>query len=114
MSCGYWGYNNWCHNVLPPCQGGTIIGGWNIDIKDPRYINYQLYQCFMSALSSQIGVTYEILLYLGYQLVNGTNYALLCKETTVTNPPTTRLVVAVINRDLNGVCTVVSVNPVFE
>ena len=59
------------------------------------------------------GINYTILRYLGYQIVSGTNYALLCSGTTVTNPPTTQLYVVIIYKDLNGNCSILSSTPVL-
>lgn len=96
------------------CAGGTVVGSWNLNIKCYSDLNCRLVRCFQTTVSNQIGVMYKILLYLGCQIVDGTNYAFLCTETTVTNPPTSRLVVVVINRDLEGNCTLVSVEPVLQ
>ena len=103
--------NNSCNTG--GCAGTTISGGWCIDIKCPTSISPSLYTCFTNALNSQVGINYTILRYLGYQIVSGTNYALLCSGTTVTNPPTTQLYVVIIYKDLNGNCSILSSTPVL-
>lgn len=104
-------YNCMCMDMT--CLGGSSMGGWNIDVKEPCEINPTLYRCLNSALNNITGVSYTMVSYLGCQLVNGTNYAVLARGTTSTNPPTTILYVVVINRDLNGNCTIVSSTPIL-
>lgn len=88
------------------------IGGWSICIKCPHDIPYPLNTCFNEAFKSVVGTGYEIILYLGSQVVTGTNYLLLCKQTTITNPVTEKLVYVVINKPLTGPCTIVSVKDI--
>ena len=96
------------------CTGtASMPGGWSTDYKSASSISPSLYTCFTNALNSQVGVKYTILSYLGSQIVSGTNYALLCCGTTVTNPPTTQLYLVIIYKDLNGNCSISSSTPVL-
>ncbi|MGL5752169.1 MAG: hypothetical protein ACRCXT_16670 [Paraclostridium sp.] len=89
------------------------IGGWNICFKCPHDLSPALNTCLNTALTSLTGAGYELILYVGSQLVSGTNYLVICKETTLTNPPSERLVAVVINQPLSGKCTIVSVKPLL-
>lgn len=50
-----------------------------------------------SAIEGLVGATYKPLLYLGKQIVKGTNYYFVAEQTLITNPPIRRVVKLAIN-----------------
>ena len=48
--------------------------------------------------------------YLGSQVVNGSNYAMLCVGETVTEQPVKNVQLVVVNQDSSGKCSVVNIN----
>ena len=54
------------------------------------------------ALEGFTGANYEPVAYLGKQVVNGTNYALLCRETKVVQNPTETWAIVIVYQDLQG------------
>ncbi|HSQ89500.1 hypothetical protein [Romboutsia sp.] len=90
-----------------------VPGGWVIDIKHPCCVCKKLICCFDKAFEDLLGANYEIVLYLGYQVVAGTNHMLLCKQTLTTNPPEEHLVIVKIFKSLNCECSVTSVETII-
>lgn len=60
-----------------------------------------------SAVENLVGATYKPLLYVGKQLVRGTNHCFIAEQTLVTANPTRRIVKLKIN-EFNGVFEVVA------
>ena len=80
-----------------------LAGGWTIP---EEYEVYDLpegaAQAFAKANEAFLGNRLEPIAYLGHQLVNGTNYAILCRSTLATNPPVSSIQVAIVYEDLDG------------
>lgn len=65
---------------------------------------------FLSSAKTLDGNALTAIAYFGSQVVNGTNYALLCVGETVTADPVKNIQVVVVNRDSGGKCSVVNIN----
>ena len=61
-----------------------MLGGWNINDISPCNLPQRVASAFTGALEGFLGASYEPLLYVGSQVVNGMNYAVIAKETTPT------------------------------
>lgn len=59
-----------------------MLGGWNIADVSPCNLPQRVASAFTGALDGYVGASYEPLLYVGSQVVNGMNYAVIAKETT--------------------------------
>lgn len=89
-----------------------LAGGWQANKEDTTVIPDNVQAAFDKAMEGLVGVSYEPVAYLGSQVVAGTNYALLCKGTTVTAEPKTSYYKVVIYEDLSGNCEVLSIDEV--
>ena len=58
-----------------------MAGGWNVS--ESIEVTDELKALFDKAMESLVGVDYEPLAYLGYQIVSGTNHCFLCSATVV-------------------------------
>lgn len=88
-----------------------LIGGWNYAEAVGGKLAADVQTAFDKALDGMTGVSYEPLALLGSQVVAGSNYAVLCKATSVTAEPVSALAVAIIYADLNGGAEVTSICP---
>lgn len=95
------------------CQRTYTTGGWLYEMKPCSCISPSLLQCFCGVLNNQVGVNYEIISLLGTQIVAGTNYLLLAKQTLMTNPIQVNLVTVHIYRDFTGTCSLASVTTIM-
>ena len=91
----------------------TLVGGWSIngDIAG-KTITEEQAAIFQQAMGNLLGVDYEPVSVIGEQLVSGKNYAYLCKSTVVAPDAQGEWVVAVIYQDLEGNCSLTTVNPI--
>lgn len=88
------------------------LGGWNIDP-----VVGMMPQKVASAVAELgeklVGAVYEPIAYLGNQVVNGTNHAVLAKQTIVAGVDQTNIVVLKFNeREMD--CTLYAVEPVLQ
>lgn len=90
----------------------ATLGKWNIDEIKRCKLPQKAESAFTGATSGIVGVNYEPVLYVGSQLVNGTNYCLLAVQTLVTPTAQKRLVKMVINEALDGTYTMRSIREV--
>ena len=91
-----------------------MLGSWNIDVavgSMPEKV-----ATAVSELANQlVGAEYEPIAYLGSQIVNGTNHAVLAKQTVLTGKDTTNVVVLIFNEKPNEMkCTLVNIERVVE
>lgn len=84
-------------------------GGWNYDVAVGGKINFNIQNAFDKAVDGLTGVRYEPVVQLGSQIVAGTNYAILCKATSVTANPVTKLAVLIIYADLKNNAEITSI-----
>ena len=81
----------------------TVVGGWTLnDDETVGALPADAQAAFEKAMEGFVGVGYTPVALLGTQVVAGTNYAILCKATTVTAAPETSLKVLIIYADLEG------------
>lgn len=57
-----------------------IMGGWNVADMQPCNLPQRVASVF-TAVTEILGGTYEPLLYIGSQIVNGINYCVIAKQT---------------------------------
>lgn len=96
-------------------EGGILVatlGGWNIDEMKPCKMPQKVASAYAGAMSGIVGAEYEPVLYVGSQMVNGTNYCLLAVQRLVTVNAPNRLVKIVIHEDLDGTATIKTIRAV--
>ncbi len=92
MQCGAWEYENMVACDLPE-RAATA---------------------FSKAIGGLVGVNYIPVLYVGHQIVSGTNYCIICKTTTVTNPPMPGCKAVYIYESLDGTCSIIKIEDVIS
>ena len=80
----------------------ATLGGWNIDEMKPCKLPQKVASGFAEVMSGVVGAEYEPVLYIGHQIVNGTNYCLLAVQTLITVDAPKRFVQMVIHEALDG------------
>lgn len=92
---------------------GPISGGWNVST-DPAspVIPDEAKAAFDAATAGLMGVGYEPIGYLGSQVVAGTNYGFICRATTITGTPETKLCVMKVFRNLEGESEVLDIRDI--
>ena len=80
----------------------ATLGSWNIDELKPCNLPQKAASAFTEITSRVIGAEYMPVLYVGKQLVNGTNYCILAVQTLITANSPKRLVRMVIHESLDG------------
>ena len=90
---------------------GPVAGGWtlNADLGTAE-MPEEAQAAFDQATAGMLGAKYVPVAYLGSQVVAGVNYAYLCKITTVTAEPATKLAVVKVYRDLSGNAEILNIN----
>lgn len=88
-----------------------VTGGFQaeeaVGVSLPEYAQ----AAFDKAMEGLTGVGYEPIALLASQIVAGSNYAILCKATSVTAEPVTKLAVVTIYSDLNSGAEITSICP---
>ena len=90
----------------------SVLGGWNIDEMKSVNLPQKAQSAFTAVTGGLVGADYMPVLYVGTQLVNGTNYCILALQTLLTPNPEKRLVKMIINVSSNGSASLVSVSGV--
>lgn len=88
-----------------------MLGSWKINISvdgAPQKVATAI-----SELNELVGAEYEFIAYLGSQVVNGTNHAVLCKQTLVIGKDVQNIVLVIFHETKEGV-TVQSIERVVE
>lgn len=90
-----------------------MTGSWNINVTNGMP---QKVASAVSALAEKlIGAEYEPISYLGSQVVNGTNHAVLAKQVLTTGRDTTNIVVLIFNEKPNAMdLDLVSIDRIIE
>ena len=90
-----------------------MVGSWNVNVavgKMPQPV-----ATAMGKLNESIlGAEYTPIAYLGSQVVNGTNHAVLAEQLVVTGKDTKNIVVVIFNEKPGSECTLVSIERVLE
>ena len=90
-----------------------LAGGWSYASAVPtEFTDDRTAAAFDNAFKRITGVKYEPLALLGTQVVSGTNYAFLCKATTVTKEPVSVIKVVAVYQDLQGNSAITSIKDV--
>ena len=84
---------------VTPENTETMTGGWKNATMDE---SLNTFDPLTKALEGLLGVNYEGLVLLGTQIVNGTNYAYLCKATVVSPDAAAHLAVIFVHESLEG------------
>ena len=90
----------------------AVLGGWNIDEMKSVNLPQKAQSAFTAVTGGLVGAEYMPVLYVGSQIVNGTNYCILAVQTIITGTPEKRLVKMIINVSSNGSASIVSVSGV--
>lgn len=77
-----------------------LLGGWKIANLEACPLPEKLATGFSSAVLQLLGADYVPVLYCGSQLVSGTNYMLICKQTLATAEKQEHLVKMVLHEKL--------------
>ena len=80
----------------------ATLGSWNIDELKPCNLPQKAASAFTEITSRVVGTEYMPVLYVGKQIVNGTNYCILAVQTLITANSPKRLVRMVIHESLYG------------
>lgn len=65
-------------------QKSAEEGSWNINTQQIDSMNEDIKKIFLDASKELLGVKRELMLYLGNQIDNGTNYAFICRSEMLT------------------------------
>ena len=90
----------------------ATLGGWNIDEMKSVNLPQKVQSAFTEIMSGLVGAEYMPVLYVGSQLVNGTNYWIIALQTLVTRETQKQLVKVIIHVDLDGATSLVSIRGV--
>lgn len=90
-----------------------IVGGWDISELKPAKLPQKAATAFTGATDGVIGAEYEPMLYVGRQLVNGTNYCFIALQTIICAEPMKRLVKITVN-EKDGKFAIISVNRILK
>ena len=80
----------------------TMLGGWDISQMKGCKLPQRAASAFTGATADLVGASYEPVLYVGSQAVDGTNYCILAVQTLVTAVPKKRLVKLIIHESLHA------------
>ena len=88
--------------MLPATKDGQV-GAWEYNQGEPSLEqNPDVQAAFEKATGEMLGADYEPIALVAKQVVSGTNYQILCRETTVTNPPVNKIAMVTVYADLQG------------
>ncbi len=87
----------------------ATLGGFDIDEMKGVNLPQKVQSAFTEVTGGLVGAEYMPVLYVGKQLVNGTNYCIIALQTLVTRETVKRLVKMVIHVDLDGAASLISV-----
>ncbi len=92
----------------------AMLGKWELAENElkPCKLPQRAESAFTGAMEKVVGAKYDPVLYVGKQIVNGTNYCIIAVQTLVIPSKPTRLVKIVIHEALDKTCKVVSIREV--
>lgn len=91
---------------LPGYTEETVTGGWAY--AETPVVTDKVASVVDSAVANMLGAEYEAVALIGTQVVAGTNYAVLCQITSVTENPVTTYEIVYIYENLDGECQITS------
>lgn len=86
------------------------LGSWDISEIKGCNLPQKAQSAFTAVTGELVGADYQPVLYVGSQLVNGTNYCILAIQTIITAEPKKNLVKVIVNVSTSGVASLVSVS----
>ena len=86
------------------------LGGWNLEDVKGCNLPQKVQSAFTAVTGDMTGAEYEPIAYLGSQIVNGTNYRILCKRRLVIPNSQPTLVKMIIHEELDGSARLESVS----
>ena len=90
-----------------------MVGSWKINVSTDAMP--EKVATAVSALNEIVGAEYKSIAYLGSQVVNGTNHAVLCEQTVLTGKDTKNVVVVIFNEKPGDLkLTLVAIERVVE
>ena len=90
------------------------LGSWKIEDLKGTALPQKAQSAFTGATEGLTGASYVPLLYVGKQMVNGTNYAFIALQTVILAEPKKRIVKLIVNEPLKGEYSIVSVVPIIK
>lgn len=84
----------------------AMAGAYSFEQAVPGVLPEEAKDAFDAAMAGYTGMNLEPIALVGTQVVAGTNYAILCKGTRVTQNPVSMMVIAIIYQDLEGKASV--------
>ena len=92
-------------------------GSWDVNVVTGG-MPQKIATAFTMLTENLLGAEYDPIAYLGSQIVNGTNHAILAEQTLITGKDVKNIVIMVINEkpgDIDGTgCSIVSIKSVLE
>jgi len=88
----------------------AVLGGWNYDDVKSCNLPQKTQSAFTAVTGGLVGADYMPVLYVGSQVVNGTNHCILALQRLVVPESESRLVKMIINVDTKGTARLVSVS----
>jgi len=88
------------------------VGGWEFVGVPATSLPQKLATGFVKAFEHYVGASYEPIYYVAKQLVNGTNYKLVCKGKMVTAEPFGFCAKVILHEDLNGNFSVMHIDEI--
>lgn len=74
-------------------EGNNMFGGWILENDfNIGTLPQKVATGFEKVFDGWVGASYEPILYLGHQIVNGVNHAILCKQNVITKDPSEHIV----------------------
>lgn len=93
-----------------------VVGGWDANTGDTSIDakeNADAKKAFEKAMDGFYGDSFEVVAYLGSQVVAGTNYCYLCRETSDEPDSVTTFVLLTVYEDLDGNTEITDIRDVF-
>ena len=91
-----------------------MVGNWEVKV-NTNGMPQKVATAFAKLAETLIGAYYELIAYIGSQVVNGVNHAVLAKQTILTGKDTKNIVVIIFNEKPNEMeATLVSIERVVE
>ena len=90
-----------------------IVGGWTVLDEGAAALPSDAQKAYDEASKAYTGLSLKPIALLATQLVNGTNYKILCNGTVVVPDATPMLYIVDINKDSSGVSTIIDVQKVL-
>lgn len=90
----------------------NVVGGWELAPMQPCNLPEEVATGFTEVTHGLVGAKYVPVFYVGKQIVQGTNYMVLCKQTIVVPGAPEHLVEMVLNHALDGSWSIVTIKQI--